>query len=166
MSSSRAQFWLRHSTQYSFPSPSPPTCQPSPHHTRAGWGNLTDQPGQTPGPRRAGFWVGGVLIPKPPAPRHPSPAGPPSIPKKLSGRTGGDFESRFLNPRVRLPLVSSGEGQMRGSGRPCEVPWIGFLRSHQPGGPHRCLGRGPLPACLLPPLSNPLTPLLSTPSLY
>ena len=99
------------------------------------------------------------------APRHSSPAGPPGIPRKLSERTGGDFESHFLNPPVRLPLVSSGEGQMRGSGRPCEVPWIGFLRSHQPRGPHRCLGWGPLPACPLPPRSNPLTPLLSMPSL-
>lgn len=106
-----------------------------------------------------------VVIYPPPAPRHSSLAGPPSSPKRLSGRTGGDFESRFLNPHVRLPFVSSGEGQMRGSGSPCEVPWIGFLRSHQPQGPHRCLGRGLLPACPLPPRSNPLTPLLSTPSL-
>ena len=61
-----------------------------------------------------------VVIYPPPAPRHSSLAGPPSSPKRLSGRTGGDFESRFLNPHVRLPFVSSGEGQMRGSGSPCE----------------------------------------------
>ena len=62
LSSSIAQFWLLQSTQYSFPSPYPPTCQASPHLTpeQASWGNLTDQPGQTPGPRIAGFWVGGA----------------------------------------------------------------------------------------------------------